>query len=149
MSDNGKRTGRCLCGAVRFSAKPKKPEVGACHCGMCRRWTSGPFVEIECDDVVFEDETHVRRYRSSQWAERGFCDQCGSTLFYRLIESDQYGMAAGLFDDQTGLALTTQVFIDKKPDYYAFANPTKDLTEAQIFEMYVPPGIEPLPDEPK
>lgn len=149
MSDDSQRTGHCLCGAVRFTATLKKPEVGACHCAMCRRWASAPFMAIDCANVRFEGEDHINRFRSSDWAERGFCDRCGSALFYHIINSDDYQMAAGLLDDQTGLAFTHQVFIDKKPDYYGFAQGTSNLTEAQIYEMYAPPGTEPIPDETK
>ncbi|MCR9122913.1 MAG: GFA family protein [Phyllobacteriaceae bacterium] len=149
MTASLERTGHCLCGAVRFTATLNKPEVGACHCAMCRRWASAPFMAIDCADLSFEDEDHVRRFRSSDWAERGFCDRCGSALFYHIIGGDNYQMAAGLLDDQTGLAFTHQVFIDKKPDHYAFAQETSNLTEAQIYDMYAPPGTEPIPDETK
>ena len=32
-------TGGCICGAVRFEAKPESDEMGVCHCGFCRRWS--------------------------------------------------------------------------------------------------------------
>lgn len=147
MTASLQRTGHCLCGAVRFTATLAKPEVGACHCAMCRRWASAPFMAIECTHVRFADEDQITRFRSSDWAERGFCRQCGSALFYHIIDADGYAMAAGLFDDQTGLGFTHQVFIDKKPDHYDFAQETRNLTEAQIYKMYAPPGTEPISDE--
>jgi hypothetical protein len=42
----------------------------------------------------------------------------------------------GLFDDQENFVFETQGFIDRKPSYYSFSNKTKDLTEAEFFEMY-------------
>ena len=42
----------------------------------------------------------------------------------------------GLFDDQEPFVFETQVFIDKKPSFYSFANKTNDMTEAEIFEMF-------------
>jgi len=32
------RTGRCLCGAISYTAKADAPRLSACHCDMCRRW---------------------------------------------------------------------------------------------------------------
>ncbi len=29
--------GKCLCGAVQFSAKKMSNKVGACHCNMCKK----------------------------------------------------------------------------------------------------------------
>jgi len=137
MTETTKRTGSCLCGSVRITAFNASNKVGACHCGMCRKWGGGPIMEIDCGtDVSFEGEENITVYNSSSWAERGFCKKCGSHLFYRLKESKQYMVPVGLFDDQEHLVFETQGFIDRKPSYYSFSNKTKDLTEAEIFEMY-------------
>ncbi|MBT8119779.1 MAG: GFA family protein [Gammaproteobacteria bacterium] len=133
------RTGSCLCGSVRITVNNSSNKVGACHCGMCRRWGSGPFMEIDCGtEVSFEGEDDITVYDSSSWAERGFCRKCGSHLFYRLKETKQHMVSVGLFDDQEDFVFETQVFIDRKPPFYSFSNKTNDLTEAEIFEMYSP-----------
>ncbi len=137
MSKVNKRTGSCLCGAVSITANSPSNKVGACHCGMCRKWGGGPYMEIDCGtDVSFKGEENITVYNSSDWAERGFCKICGSHLFYRLKESQQHMIAVGLFDNQDNLDFESQVFIDKKPSFYSFSNKTKDMTEAEIFEMY-------------
>lgn len=137
MSDTIKGEGHCLCGAVSVTASTMGNKVGACHCGMCRRWTGGPLMAIDCStNVTFEGEENITVFESSQWAERGFCNKCGSHLFYRLKENKQYFIPAGLFETCDNLVLNSQVFIDKKPAYYSFSNETKNMTEAEIFAMY-------------
>ena len=42
----------------------------------------------------------------------------------------------GLFEDSSGLVCKGQVFVDEKPEYYEFANETKDFTGAEIFALY-------------
>lgn len=129
--------GGCLCGAVRFAVKECSTEVGVCHCSMCRRWASGPVMAVECGDAVeFKGEENIGRYRSSEWAERGFCKICGSNLFYRFAENGHYALSVGAFDDQTAFKMVEQIFIDDKPDYYAFANETITRTGAEVFEMF-------------
>lgn len=140
MTEGLSLTGACLCGAVRFAATAESPTVGACHCKMCRRWSSGPFMEVTCQHVAFDDEEHIRRVRSSEWAERGFCAECGSNLFYRLIENTAYQLAVGLIDDQSQLTMSLQVFTDSKPPFYDFANETKMMTGAEVFAAYAPPS---------
>jgi hypothetical protein len=126
------RTGRCLCGAVTFRATPE-PHVHACHCGMCRRWGGGPFLGVNCGpEVAFEGGQQVTRHRSSDWAERGFCAKCGTHLFYFFVPKPVYVMPSGLFDDQSGLTLEGEIYIDRKPDYYAFAGERKRQTEAEF-----------------
>ena len=130
-------SGGCLCGAVRFTAAPRKREFGICHCSMCRKWAAGPFLAMECGNTVrFEDTASLGIYRSSEWAERGFCKRCGSVLFYRLLGKDFYAVSAEAFDDRAGFKLTSQIFIDEKPPYYDFANATKNMTGAEAFAAF-------------
>lgn len=135
MSQEG--TGKCLCGQVSFTVKSMSQHVGACHCGMCARWAGGPLMAVDCGtEVVFNNEDLITVYNSSEWAERGFCSHCGSHLFYRLKQSLQHMIPAGLFDDNSQFVLGNQVFIDRKPGFYEFANKTATMTEAEVFAKY-------------
>lgn len=133
MSKTIKATGGCLCGAVKYTATAAKVHMGACHCKMCRRWAGGPYMAVECGtDVEFENTDNLAVYPSSEWAERGFCKQCGSHLFYRFKSTNNHMMAAGSFDDESAFVLDHQVFIDNKPHYYSFAEKTHDMTEVEL-----------------
>ena len=131
--------GQCLCGAVKFTVNNISNKVDACHCGMCRRWGGGPLMVIGCgSDVEYEGEENITVYDSSEWAERGFCKKCGSHLFYRLKEVKDHQIPAGLFEDQESFNFNLQVFIDRKPSFYSFANKTIEMTEAEVIEKYAP-----------
>lgn len=131
------RRGTCLCGGVGIVAKTAGDSVGACHCGMCRRWGGGPLMAVDCGtDVAFEGEEKVSVFDSSAWAERGFCSQCGTHLYYRLKKTGQYIIPAGIFEDDTNLVFDHQVFIDEKPSFYRFADETHDMTGAEIFAKF-------------
>ena len=132
-------TGRCLCGAVRFKGTASEPKVAACHCSMCRRWSSGPFFEVSCENASFEGEDNIAKIRSSEWAERAFCKKCGSNLYYHQIGSNEFQIAAGLLDDQSGLTLSLQVFIDEKPAFYTLSDRTETMTAAEVYAAYAPP----------
>ena len=141
MSDAGTMAaGGCLCGAVRFTARPKSQDFGACHCSMCRRWAAGPFFAVECQGAIqVEDEANLGAYRSSEWAERCFCKRCGSVLFYRLVGKDFSVVSAEALDNRTGLRFASQIFIDEKPAYYDFANKTHNMTGAEVCAAFAPP----------
>lgn len=137
MADTIDAKGQCLCGAVTIDAHSLQTHVGVCHCGMCRHWGGGPLMALRCEgDVSIEGSGYVTLFESSEWAERGFCKQCGTHLFYRLKQSQEYFLPAGLFDLDEELNFDHQVFIDKKPLYYHFANDTKNLTEAEVFAQF-------------
>ena len=133
--------GHCLCGDVGFTA-PDAKKIGACHCGFCRRWSGGPMLAVHCGpSVEFEGTENIGVYASSQWAERAFCKKCGTHLYYKLLATGEYFVPAGAFESET-FELATQIYIDKKPSYYAFANETPMLTEQQVVEQYAPPSDE-------
>ena len=139
MSNRREDHGRCLCGKVKFTATNMNNSVGVCHCTMCRRWSGGPLMAVNCGtDVVFEGEDAIKVYSSSDWAERGFCAHCGSNLFYRLKGSGELIMAAGLFENDDAFVFDNQVFIDEKPKYYCFSNETSNMTAAEVFAKYAP-----------
>ena len=80
-------TGGCLCGAVRYLAAAEPASVPYCHCEICRRATGQPIVAgayFELARVTFEEED-LRRFKSSPYAERGFCGRCGTPLFYHSV----------------------------------------------------------------
>lgn len=134
------RTGRCLCGAVRFSAEDVETHHHACHCGMCRRWSGGPLFAAAASGVTFQGSENLEAYSSSEWAERGFCKVCGSSLFYHLKPTDQYLMCVGSFDDPSPFRLVTEIYIDHKPVGYSFAGELPRLTEAETIARFTPPA---------
>ncbi|QJB68634.1 GFA family protein [Parasphingorhabdus halotolerans] len=137
MTGTSNRTGSCVCGGVKISAGTASNSVGACHCGTCRKWGGGPFMELNCGtDVTFEGEENISVYDSSEWAERGFCSKCGTHLFYRLKGNGEHMVTVGLFEDQSNLTFESQVFIDTKPDYYNFTEKTHDMTGAELFAQF-------------
>jgi hypothetical protein len=133
-----KNTTKCLCGAVEIHVANVSEKVGACHCGTCRKWGGGPLLAVDCGtDVSFTGEQHITSYNSSDWAERGFCSRCGTHLFYRVKQTGQYIMPAGLFEDMN-YDFDHQIFIDTKPDFYSFENKTKNMTGEEVFAAFGP-----------
>lgn len=137
MSEKQRINGHCLCGAITIRVASANTSLGACHCAMCRRWVGGPYLAMDCGtDVSFDGEQSIGVYNSSDWAERGFCKQCGSNLFYRLKENQQYMMPPGLFEPIENIEFDHQVFIEEKPGYYEFANKTHNMTGEECFAAF-------------
>ena len=137
MSEHIEAKGQCLCGSVKLSAKSVSKNAGVCHCSMCRQWTGGPLLAVDCGtEVEFEGAEAISTYASSEWAERGFCAKCGSNLFYKIKQTGQYIVPAGVLNIESELTLDHQIFIDEKPSYYCFSNETKNMTGAEVFAQY-------------
>ncbi|VAW33316.1 Gfa-like protein [hydrothermal vent metagenome] len=129
--------GSCLCKSVQVEAEVISHNVGVCHCRMCRKWAGGSLLAVETSGVVnFKGEDNITSYKSSDWAQRGFCKNCGTHLFYHLLSNNQYIIPAGLFDSDAGFVLGHQIFIEEKPGYYNFAEKTKKMTGAEAFKAF-------------
>ncbi len=94
-------TGGCLCGAVRYRAERPPKYVNYCHCTMCQRASGsafGMFGVVKAEELEFT-KGKPKVYRSSDIAERGFCGDCGGTLFFRYIRRpERIGFAIGSLD---------------------------------------------------
>jgi hypothetical protein len=128
--------GRCLCGAVTFTAAKVETDFETCHCGMCRRWAGGPLFAAAAEGVRFDGEENLTAYDSSEWASRGFCSKCGSGLFYYLKPLDRYIMCVGAFDDASAFRLVGEIYIDHKPPGYSFAGELPKQTEAEVLAKF-------------
>lgn len=142
------KTGGCLCGAVRYTLAEVPSSYGACHCGMCRKFSGGIELGLNVPPggLIWDADDQLATFTSSEWAERGFCKTCGSSLFWRLtIPGEMQGLmslSAGSLDDMSGLDFDTEVYIDHKPDSHAFAGDRKRMTEAEVLEMVGAPDGE-------
>lgn len=111
-------TGGCLCGAVRFTATLPEGKVQACHCTQCQRWTGGgPLFSVRVADLQIAGEDSIATYHASDWGERAFCRTCGATLYWRMQGRPVAYVAAGLLDDQSGLTVAEEIFVDHRPGW--------------------------------
>ena len=128
--------GVCLCSNISVRAQPAQQHMSACHCSNCRRWNGGVSLAIGCGDKVEISGNSLGVYQSSQWAERVFCKNCGTSIAWRLQAGGEYHVNAQLFNESESFDFTHQIFIDDKPANYAFVNETQNMTGAEVFAMF-------------
>jgi len=113
-------TGGCLCGAVRYAISAPMRGVLCCHCSQCRR-THGHFAAytgVPRAGFALTESRGLKWYRSSDQARRGFCNQCGASLFWDGEGRDYMAVAAGSLDDATGLETLRHIYVADKGAYY-------------------------------
>lgn len=127
----------CDCGAVSFEVELKDTAVTACHCASCQKISSSFFTCVHYDgEVDFKGAENIQIYDSSAWAQRAFCNKCGSNIYYKTKSAPQYSLAAGLFDDKASFDLKTQYFIDIKPHYIGLTAETDNMTRKECFDKW-------------
>lgn len=137
------REGRCLCGDVRFVATEVPDTIGICHCRMCRRWTGSALigVTVKAANIEWQGEEKIRSLQTSGWARRAWCGSCGSNLFFQITTEGPYAgeleIPVGLFDDADGFTVTNEIYIDHKPDSYAFEGSDRQvLTRRECIDRF-------------
>jgi hypothetical protein len=115
---------RCLCGGVEFTVRGKMRDVVWCHCGQCRRWHGhfGGYTASTWPNIQLRGQDRLTWHNSSDTAQRGFCRDCGSSLFWEAVHRDYVSIAAGALDLPTGLITARHIFVEDKGDYYRIAD---------------------------
>jgi hypothetical protein len=112
----GEWTGGCQCGAVRYELLTPPEHASICHCSMCRRASGQPFMALA--RVKNENLRWTRGspsiFRSSNIVERGFCNECGTPLTYRYLESNNVSVTIGSLDDPERAPPSLQFGIEGK-----------------------------------
>ena len=113
-------TGSCLCGAVRYEVTGTLRDVIECHCAMCRKTHGhiGAYTATPKGALDIVEARGLKWYASSDNARRGFCGECGGTLFFDPLTKDYVAIAAGTLDPPTGLKTVVQIHVASAGDYY-------------------------------
>ncbi|WEK46849.1 MAG: GFA family protein [Candidatus Andeanibacterium colombiense] len=96
-------TGGCLCGTVRYRLTAQPFDLGWCHCRMCQLNSGSPamvFGSVALDDYAIQQGAEaIRKYCSSEKAERWFCGECGTPLLFRELDGRTYDFSVATLDD--------------------------------------------------
>ncbi|MFK8050815.1 MAG: GFA family protein [Halioglobus sp.] len=121
-------SGSCICGDVTYSANGKLRDIIACHCTECRK-SSGHYTastSVRPEDLEIQPGSHLKWYRASSEAQRGFCQQCGCSLFWKPDSGDRISIFAGSVDGDVGLPLVAHIYLDEKGAYYDVGDDTEN-----------------------
>jgi hypothetical protein len=95
--------------------------VIVCHCRQCARWSGYAVAATAVPTdrfTLLSGVDSLKWHRSSDDAERGFCAECGSSLFWRPADGSRMSVLAGALDPPTGLKVGAHIFVESKSDYY-------------------------------
>lgn len=117
-------TGACLCGTVKFAAKPPYTAFRYCHCSRCRKASGSAHASnLFVPRTQFEwlaGEDAIKRFdlpgaqRFSVW----FCGTCGTRVPHNVKTRDDVLVPAGMLDADPGLAPECSIFWDSKAPWY-------------------------------
>jgi hypothetical protein len=106
---------------VRYAlyAEPTNPHV--CHCRMCQKAFGGyfaPLASVPLTDFAWLKGT-PGVFHSSEAAERGFCRDCGTPLFFRYVDRDRIAVSLGSLDEPSRVAPAKQYGLESRLPFVA------------------------------
>ena len=122
MPEHDRFPGGCLCGAVRYELRGPLRDVLVCHCTECRRWHGGPgyYTSVPRAALELVEDRGLRFIASpasDAEADRGFCAECGSSLFWRAPARDTISVTAGSLDGPTGIGTSGHIYDAQRADW--------------------------------
>ena len=117
--DVARATASCLCGGVSFEVHGPLRQVVHCYCAQCRKTHGlmGPYTQARLDDLVFTNRASLKWHQSSDKAKRGFCQDCGSSIFWQPTNGDMISISAGVINPPTGLSVIGHIYVEHMADF--------------------------------
>src|ERR1700676_5557007 len=124
MSEGVKRrTGGCLCGALRYQAEGEPLMAGYCYCPDCRKASGSgfiPFMGFASSAVRFSGETRQFRSKAATGGAggRNFFPVRGSLVFGAEVgKDDSHTIYAGSLDDPSVFPTKVAIFARNRPPW--------------------------------
>ncbi len=119
-----KTKGRCLCGKVQFEIHGELKGIVNCHCSKCRKFHGnyGAYTSVKVKNLKITEQKSLKWYKSpadeTANVRRGFCSECGSSLFWHPKDRPTIAIAAGSLESPTNLETTGHIWCSQISDYY-------------------------------
>ncbi|KAM0426417.1 hypothetical protein ACHAPT_008464 [Fusarium lateritium] len=101
-------TGGCLCSSIRYKITfPESHDFAAgnciCQCTQCRKQTGGLFyasysVPTTALEWTSDTTKTLKKYHATEGTNRGFCQNCGTFLFWHPEGSETISFSIGSVD---------------------------------------------------
>jgi hypothetical protein len=114
------KRGACACGAVTYEVTGEPTTVTYCHCSKCRRWHGhfGAYFGALREGFRLVEARGLKWWALNDKVRRGFCGECGSSLFWDEDGDARISICPGTLDAPTGLVSKAHIFAASKGDYY-------------------------------
>jgi hypothetical protein len=114
-------SGGCQCGSVRYQTTSLVDNAHICHCRMCQKAVGNFFAALVSTPKaqLVWTRGEPKKFQSSALVERGFCEKCGTPLFYNDQQSENIGITIGSLDQPENVQLVSQDGIEGRMPWFA------------------------------
>jgi len=113
-------SGGCQCGAVRYRATAMLDNSHLCHCRMCQKAVGNIFAALVAApaDAITWTRGKASVFMSSAHVARGFCNQCGTPLFYNDVTGTRVNFTIGSLDNPAAFPPSVSIGLESLVPWY-------------------------------
>jgi hypothetical protein len=128
--------GGCLCGAIRYQISAEPRSADYCHCSMCRHAAGAPVVArlTVANEYFAWTAGEPAVYRSSEKAERLFCQKCGTQLALR-DEPDYLDVTLASLDHPEAVRPSYHIWTTSRISWFEIADDLPRCPESARTEL--------------
>ena len=122
--NNQPHSGQCLCGAIKYSVDKLEPNMGNCHCKMCRKFHGAAYAtyaQAKRENFHWlSGEESIQNYVGENNTLRKFCSVCCSSLIFEddINENGELiHFAASTLDTESEVKPNVHIYVESKANW--------------------------------
>ena len=118
--------GSCLCKRISFEIINECRYSILCHCTMCQKSNAefSNYTKVQKNNFKFLSKKGLKWFLSSKKFKRGFCNNCGSSLFFQSRQSN-HEIAVSTGSLSSTVPVKGHIYYKDKKSNLSFSNKHK------------------------
>lgn len=132
--------GSCLCNNISFEIYNECRYSVLCHCTMCQKANAefSNYTKVKKDNFKFLKKKNLKWFNSSKDYKRGFCSNCGSSLFFQSKSStNEIAISSGSLNSK--VPVKGHIYYKDKKSNLAFSKDHKKFQQSSkgFFDQFI------------
>ena len=132
--------GSCLCKSISFEIINECRYSVLCHCTMCQKSNAefSNYTKVQKENIKFLNKKNFKWFFSSKNYKRGFCNNCGSSLFFQSRHSEnEISVSTGSLNSK--IPVKGHIYYKDKKSNITFSNKYKKFSNSAkgFFDKFI------------
>ena len=132
--------GSCLCKSISFEIINECRYSVLCHCTMCQKSNAefSNYTKVQNENIKFLNKKNLKWFFSSKNYKRGFCNNCGSSLFFQSRHSkNEISVSTGSLNSK--IPVKGHIYYKDKKSNITFSNKYKKFSNSAkgFFDKFI------------
>ena len=132
--------GSCLCKSISFEIINECRYSVLCHCTMCQKSNAefSNYTKVQKENIKFLNKKNLKWFFSSKNYKRGFCKNCGSSLFFQSRHSEnEISVSTGSLNSK--IPVKGHIYYKDKKSNITFSNKYKKFSNSAkgFFDKFI------------